>query len=212
MEWWFLICYVGLAVCVRILCFRIEKVKDKLASYSTISKEEWDRIILDTEMIIANVRFEKGGIYGYNSFKKIIKYEDKEEYTCFDIFALYHEVGHGLDDVLNKIFYHMRLIMINRLIVIPIYFIIVITEMVCNQYFIITKTIVIFIILLLTIERLYFIIKYEKSASYYALEKLEGVEGFNLIRILSEMAIKQQYILTVLVAMTTMFFYNGNTL
>lgn len=207
MDWLFLVCYVSTACGVMILSLRIKKIKFKLANGVKIYKQDLLREILKLNKKITDIRFEKGDYYAYDSVKKIIRYEDKEIYTYFDVFALCHEIGHMIDDLHNcSIFYNMMLTAINRLFFIPIYVLFTIIAMVTNQYFVVAKDIILIISVVLFLHRFFFIFKYEISASNHALALLSQNDAdVSLIRVLAKTAVKQQFILAML-GMMTLFF------
>lgn len=122
-----------------------------------------------------NISISDGKFYGYNPRKQEIMILDKEFYGLYDMFAIYHEIGHYHDDMKNKrILKNMIFTGVNRILVIPIFFVLTILcwakkdNMSIHYAFFGVASVA----AILGMHRLYFIIRYEVSASKAAISKL----------------------------------------
>ncbi|RDY27811.1 hypothetical protein [Lachnotalea glycerini] len=156
-----------------VIVFTIKKIQIQLKKKSKYSNQDF--LIKLKEIANDNkyLNFERAKYYGYDPRKITIFYIKKEEYSAYDTFAIYHELGHYLDDLKSKrILFNMSVTCINRLLAIPIYFGISILALAGTQLFVKISYIIFLLEILLFLHRMYFIVKYEKSASKYAIMRL----------------------------------------
>ena len=116
-----------------------------------------------------------GKLYGYNPRKKELLFIEKDRYSLYDVFGIYHELGHYHDDLKsNVILKHMSITGVNRLVLIPLFIILTVVCWFINEdsAFIHVYLVLSVLCILLGLHRLYFICKYEASASRDAVRNM----------------------------------------
>lgn len=157
------------------IMFKMKKIQEKVEkTYRIYSKAEICNIISSKSL---SIRY--GNYYAYNPRKNEVLIKEKNSYNLWDIFAIYHEIGHYHDNLKNKIILkHMSVTCLNRLVIIPIFIFITVLRFFCKDeglLFIYLGTV--FLCSALIIHRFYFIIKYETSASKDAVINLSNFDG-----------------------------------
>lgn len=166
-----LICVIemGLMLLYGCITYKMKKTRNKLENihpqYNKEEFQQWVKEIVNKENFLTT---RYGKTYAYNPRKKEILFTEKEKYSLYDIFAIYHELGHYHDDLKsNIVLKHMSITCINRLVLIPIF---IILTLVCwfmdeNERFMYVYLMIAVLCIFLGLHRLYFICKYEVSAS-----------------------------------------------
>lgn len=170
-----IICFVPIFLMVfyGFLMKRMKVIERKMVENPNLKKyrKEEIRKIADDESLL----LRDGKYYGYNPRKQEILILNKEFYSLYDMFAIYHEIGHYHDDLKNKrILKNMLVTGVNRILVIPMFFIFTVLCWIQkgNVGIHYAYSGMIILVVLLGIHRLYFIIRYEASASKDAISKL----------------------------------------
>lgn len=186
-----IICFVPIFLMVfyGFLMKRMKVIERKMVENPNLKKyrKEEIRKIADDESLL----LRDGKFYGYNPRKQEILILDKEFYSLYDIFAIYHEIGHYHDDLKNKrILKNMLVTGANRILVIPMFIIFTVLcwiqkENVGIHYIYFGMTL---LVALLGIHRLYFIIRYEASASKDAISKMSCTTDALSLRMVKELA------------------------
>lgn len=164
---------IGLMLLYGCITYKMKKIRNKLEKiHPKYNKEEFryrTKKIVNKEDFLT-IRYGKA--YAYNPRKKEILFAEKEKYSLYDIFAIYHELGHYHDDLKsNIVLKHMSVTCVNRLVLIPIF---ITLTLVClfmdeNERFMYVYLIIAVLCISLGLHRIYFICKYEVSASRDAL-------------------------------------------
>lgn len=173
-----LICIIeiGLMFFYGCIAYKMKTTRNKLEkSHMEYDKEELCQLL---KKIIGKENFltiRYGKFYAYNPRKKEILITEKEKYSLYDIFAIYHELGHYHDDLNgNIVLKHMSITCVNRLVLIPLF--ITLTLVGCfvneNKNFICIYLIIAVLCIFSGLHRIYFICKYEMSASRDALTNM----------------------------------------
>lgn len=178
--------YLSVSVLAFVLTTRIEKIKKKLSRFLS-KKDFWDQIN-KYEMEIDII---PGKYYAYNPYTKQILYEDKDGYSEYDLLGMFHEMGHYNDDkVSGKIYRHMKITAINRLFLVPLHLIMLLGHIFNMRHTISFHSLLIVVNFICFIDRIYYICKYEKSASDFAIkvmnEKSANIERLKKIVKLSK--------------------------
>ncbi len=171
-----------IAVFINILlffvyCFHMITLKAnriRLEQNKTHTRESFKEFLQQTVGGEKNLSIEVGKRFCYVPFKKIIMYIDKNEYDLTDVFAVFHEYGHFKDDVKDENFSDdFRLWGANRLFAIPAYFF---SSLILFSFpgSVVTdiNNLIFFIVMVLALHRIFTLIRYETSASRYAVDSM----------------------------------------
>lgn len=197
---------MDVAVCVflivigmyaEIILYRIKVYKTRLSDIKIENKVFMERIYRE-ETTTSDVTFETGSFYGYNAINKTIRYELKETYTCYDLFGLNHEIGHLRDDKSNQIRFFTVMKAMERLLFLPLYIVLCILKLVNSSWHMWWTQIFLAILLMLAFLQIFFIHKYENSASKYALTEVERYDEMHVCETFAKLCIKQQMLLEIL--------------
>lgn len=201
--------YILIFTVYFVIVITIKKLQILLKKKASYSKQDFFIKLQEIENDYEYLNFESANYYGYNPKKITILYIKKEEYSSYDTFAIYHELGHYIDDLKSRrILFNMSVTCINRLLVIPMYFVISILALPGTQLFVKISHIIFLLEILLFIHRMYFIGKYENSASKYAIMRLSGKLDeivLKYIKKISCLSIVSQFILGVIWLMVIVF-------
>lgn len=177
---------ISLMILYAFLMWAMKTIERKIVQSPCLkkySKAEIEKIAADERLML-----RYGKCYGYNPRKQEILVLEKKFYNAYDMFSIYHEIGHYHDDLKNKrILKNMLVTGVNRLFIIPIS--LVLTVLCWFQKESMTIHYICFAIIalamLLGVHRLYFIIRYETSASKSAMQELScmlNAVSWNLIK------------------------------
>lgn len=191
------ICFFLLATAlyIEIVIHKISDLKIELSKIQ-IEKSIFIKKFHNKKNDMPSVSFKPGKFYAYDALNKVIRYEEKEMYSCYDFFALSHEIGHLQDDKSNRILCFAIMKVMERLFFLPLYILLCVLKI--KYGFILSVGIVGIMFLLLALFHLYFIHKYEKSASDYALDIVEEFDELYLCKKFAKLCIKQQFLIEII--------------
>lgn len=194
-----LICIIMIitAIYAEFVIYKMSVLKQKLIGKKTDAKCI-DSIICNTKQKVQNADFNYGDYYAYNPLKKEIKYQKKVQYSFYDLWGMNHEIGHLYDDGNNIILRYTIVKAIEKMLLLPIFVMICVFNILYKFFFANIIVIVGIMILILAFIHLYFIYKYEKSASNYAFLEMEKFGEISLCKLYANYCIKQQILLEIL--------------
>lgn len=190
------LCFVT-GIYLEIVILKIKKYRN-LLTRDKINKEYIIQIVCKAESVRKNVKFQKGKFYAYNALNKEIRYEEKEVYSYYDFFCLNHEIGHLQDDNSNRIFIFSIMKGIERMVVLPLYILSIVLTILYGSVLRVIVLIIGIVLLIFAIFQLYFICKYEKSASVYALSMINNIDVGYICEKFSDVCLKQQFLIEIL--------------
>ena len=195
--------YIVTSLYLENVIIKMRKYRN-LLTRDKINKEDIIQIVYKTGAVRKDVKFQKGKFYAYNALNKEIRYEEKEIYSNYDLFCLNHEIGHLQDDNSNRIFFFSIMKGIERMVFLPLYILSIALTFLYSSVFQVIVLIIGIVLLIFAFFQLYFICKYEKSASVYALSAINKID-INIYEKFSDVCLKQQFLMELLEVQIVLF-------
>ncbi len=195
MEIYFVIFYI-IITCLLLICTRtIKKYKNELDEIVKFDDNEFLLYFDDLDM--NKVSIIKGKFYAYNPIRNQIIFEDKKEYSYYDVFGMSHEIGHYIDNKNKKVLRSMIPILIYRCVLVPTYGVTVLGSFFDLNYIRCVRESILYILIFFSIFKMFYIFKYEVSASKYAVERIgSNCDCIIKIKIISKLCVVQQFVFT----------------